>query len=148
MTKKIFGVDIEGAYEKYVNKKEKNKVVDTRSLEEQVGAIKVYYIPTIYVQTKTQTDYWTLMWILEKSGWEFNSELPTLKHYYWHAHKEQSCISPSKINHEHDKIIILGLKKDLDASYGNVVTTDEYYDLQKIEPEKIKLINQYFENKK
>ncbi len=93
------------------------------------------------VKVPAQNDYWTLMRIYECGGWKGKYGELSAKNNLWTTYKEETCI---------------GSENDCQfarAEYyakirWNVISLEEFYKIQKITPEMIKEINNYFEKNK
>lgn len=93
------------------------------------------------VNTPTQEDYWNLMGIYECGGrkW-YSGHLPT-QNNYWGAYGEKTCISvKSRFGYSREG--------DYRRAGCKIISTQEFYDIQKITPDMLREIKNYFETKK
>ncbi len=97
------------------------------------------------VSTPTQEDYWDLMRVYECGGWEWGDGTLPIRHNYWETYKEETCMEVG--------IDILRNKGKLGYAYrefyqregGIIISTNEFYENQKITPEMLNEINIWFD---
>ncbi len=112
------------------------------------GKPKLNLIPikNTVVNTTTQKNYWDLIRIYECGGWKWVSEdLPT-QNNHWNSYKEETCVDasvdyPSGIY----KKGTFGFANRGSYEKENLISTQGFYDTQKITPEILNEINVWFD---
>ena len=101
------------------------------------------------VHTPTQEIYNELMRVYEIGNWKwFDEKLPT-KFTYWNEYKRKTCIDAG-VTHYSKLESQFGYsdKKFCLKNNFKVLSTQNFYEIQKITPKMIKEINEYFEGRK
>ncbi len=91
------------------------------------------------VNTSAQKDYWNLMRVYECGGWRWHRSggLPTQEDN-WDVFQKETCVSVG------DQFGWSSKKNYLDKDY-NLISPQEFYNEQKITPEMLKEINNWFD---
>jgi len=148
---KIFGINTKEAYEVFLNREKNPDLgVDEEILEEKPeetelerdseGKPKLSLAPLEQkvVNTETQEEYDTLMQVYECGGWKWNGgSLPT-QFSRWGMSKMKTCVRTGTDFTYTDK-------QFYQDNSLEVISTQEFYDVQNINSEMIKEINEYFE---
>jgi hypothetical protein len=96
------------------------------------------------VHTPTQEEGNALMQVYECGGWKWiHGDLPTkYNNNYWESmYKEETCIDTKNR-------FVYGSKELYQRAGRNVISIQEFYDKQKITPDILREIKNYFETKK
>ncbi|MCK4650455.1 hypothetical protein KAT36_04465 [Candidatus Pacearchaeota archaeon] len=90
------------------------------------------------VRVPTQEEYDILMQVYECGGWKWSGGNLSTHYNYWNEHKEETCVrAEERLVYANNEFYI---KENL-----KVLSTSEFYDIQKINLEMIKEINQWFD---
>ena len=100
------------------------------------------------VHTPTQEDYDILMRTYELGGWEWRGGESLTQDNFWIDHKEKTCIAagvyyPSGV-YDEGKFGYDGRELYLGEGW-NVISTQQFYETQKITPERLREINEWFD---
>jgi len=109
--------------------------------------IELTYLERTAVHAPTQEDYRTLMRVYESGNWMWgDGKLPT-SNDYWETYKGESCIDVGKsyLNNDIERFCF-GSKGSYEGNECTIISTQEFYDGQKITLEMIEEINEYFDN--
>lgn len=101
------------------------------------------------INPKTQEEYDELMRVYELGNWIWNNRSLATKLGCWKKYKEETCIGAGIDYSTKNKKIFGFCDKDFYLMVNwNIISTEEFYNMQKITPEMIKEINIYFEVRK
>ena len=90
------------------------------------------------VNTPTQEEYTTLMQVYECGGWKWHGGCLPTQYNCWNEDKEETCI-------EVENEFAYGSKKFNQGQRYEVISTQKFYDMQKITQGNINEINKWFE---
>lgn len=150
--KRIFGIEIKGAYEKFQTDKKKNKQIENKTVDQVIDEIKLTPIERTAVHVKTEKEYHVLMEIYELGNWNFMGGYSTTRTNIWHGN-EDLCISAGiwydngymPVNQP--RIIEYSNKKNYQKKNWRIMTPEQFYKEQKVSPKIIKQITKKLKKK-